>query len=406
MKTIFYFSMAAILLSSCQKDKKDVAPTPIDFTLEYKFTSEIEQWVKQDTTPWKYQMSAVDYATKGDYKHALEQWDSAMGSRNINYTPERIDSIRNQYKQVNAKDYILKRAKDEQIIIINEAHHSSFHRFFTKSLLQDLYDLGYKNFGLEGLVNGTTKDTLLNKRNYPLQSSGFYMKEPQYGNLVREALSIGYTLFPYEQTSDVNNAEREIEQARYIEKFIEAHPGEKILIYCGYDHAYEGPHSYWGKAMAGRLKEYTDIDPFTINQTNYMEKGNPDFNHPFAKAIDIKESVVLLDKDGQPLGAQSEQAYTDIILFHPNTSYTNNRADWLFTNNNTKHSVTLKDFEKMLPVFILAFKEGEDIHQAVPVDITEVYNPNEAALLALPKGRYNIVVTNKNKAFVFTEEVK
>lgn len=42
------------------------------------------------------------------------------------------------------------------------------------------------------------EDTLLNERGYPLLSSGYYTQEPQFGNLVREALRIGYELFPYE----------------------------------------------------------------------------------------------------------------------------------------------------------------------------------------------------------------
>ncbi|WP_224490705.1 hypothetical protein [Robertkochia flava] len=403
MKNVLCFSILWIFLTSCQKNGQEAEP--IDFTVNYKFSSEIDQWVKEDTTAWKYQISAVDYATKGDYMNALHHWDLAMGGREVTYTQTKIDSINSLYRQVPAKEYILERAKNERVIIINEAHHSPFHRFFTKSMLQELYDLGYRNLGLEGLYNGTEKDSLLNERGYPVQSSGFYMNEPQFGNLVREAMEIGFHVFPYEQTSGVNNTEREIEQARFIEEFIRSNPDGKFLIHCGYDHAYEGEHGWWGMAMAGRLKEYTGIDPLTINQTLYAEKGDPKFRHPFAKAIGAKKSVVLLDTANQPLQAKSGEAYTDITVFHPNTNYVNERPGWLFNQVNSEQEIDIAPFKLPLPLFVMAFKEGEDIHQAVPVDITEVSKEGDKAILALESGTYTIIVTNKERSFKFKTEV-
>ncbi|WP_445386250.1 hypothetical protein ACT6NV_05465 [Robiginitalea sp. IMCC44478] len=393
-----------IFLSSCGEEKRE--PEEIDFTTNYKLSSEIEEWVKNDTTGWKYQVSAVDYATKGDHKNALMQWDMAMGGRELNYTESEIDSINKLYRKVPAHDYILERAKNEQIIIINEAHHNSFHRFFTKSLLKDLFELGYKNIGLEALLNGTDKDSLLSEREYPITSTGMYISEPQFGNLVRDALEIGYNVFPYEQTSDVNNTEREIEQARYIEEVIRSKPGEKFLIHCGYDHAYEGKHGWWGKAMAEQLKEYTNIDPLTINQTSYDEKGDPKFRHPLVKALDPKESIVLLDAENKPVQAKSGEAFTDLTLLHPNTEYEDNRPGWLFHGGNLKTEVDLTEFKSMFPLMVMAFKEGEDINQAVPVDILEVKGENNKAYLALPKGLYTIVVTNKKQSFKFKKEVE
>jgi hypothetical protein len=37
----------------------------------------------------------------------------------------------------------------------------------------------------------------------------------------------------------------------------------------------------WEKAMAGRLKEKTGIDPFTIDQVAYSEKGERKFLSPY-----------------------------------------------------------------------------------------------------------------------------
>src|SRR5690606_1813455 len=150
-----------------------------------------------------------------------------------------------KYTKHDAVEYIIKRAKNSRVLIINEAHHNSLHRFFAKSLLSELYKIGYINLGIEALSNGHLKDTLLNQRKYPVQKTGHYTRGPQFGNLVRTALNTGYNVFAYEVTTSKNGKEREIEQARNIIEFICQRPDEKFLIYCGYDHAIEGKHKHW-----------------------------------------------------------------------------------------------------------------------------------------------------------------
>ncbi|KAA3632508.1 MAG: hypothetical protein DWQ02_14685, partial [Bacteroidetes bacterium] len=181
-RIFFILFLTIILLQACQ-------PEPMQFetfTFEnpYKFNAEIEQQVQMDTVLWKYQISATDYAIKGDYKNALLHWVKGSGGAIREFSPAEKDSINNLYTQVNAKEYILEEAKSRQVVIINEAHHSSLHRIFTRSLLQDLYDNGYKYFGLEALGNGRYTDTLLNERKHPYQHSGYYTNNPQFGDLI------------------------------------------------------------------------------------------------------------------------------------------------------------------------------------------------------------------------------
>ena len=237
MKNIFYTLILIMSLLSCKEDKRGIER--IDFKPTYRFSSEIETQLAKDTTAWKHQLSAADYATKGDYKNALTQWDLAMGSRDMNYTEKQIDSINLIYKKVNAKNYIIEKAKETKVVIINEAHHNSFHRVFTKSLLKDLYDLGYTNLGLEALTTSDSLNQALNKRKYPILKDGHYITEPQFGNLVREALEIGYYLFSYDTITRGNRSIREITEAKNIQKEIESKPNEKFLIHCGYAHVHE-----------------------------------------------------------------------------------------------------------------------------------------------------------------------
>lgn len=147
MKITLYILASIFSFCSCFGQERVIEK--INFATKYKFSSEIEEKVAKDTVPWKFQISASDYAKKGDYKNALIHWDSAMGTRENNFSEKEIDSLNKKYSKIKATDYIIEQAKKHQVVIINEAHHNSFHRVFTKSLLQKLFDNGYKNLGLE-----------------------------------------------------------------------------------------------------------------------------------------------------------------------------------------------------------------------------------------------------------------
>jgi hypothetical protein len=401
MKQTIYLLTSIILFLSCTEREIQ----QIEFSTEYKFTSEIEEQILTDTIPWKYQISAADFAKKGDYKNALIHWDMGMPTQDRNYTKAEIDSINSKYSVVNAADYIIKEAQKNQVMMINEAHHNSMHRAFTKSLLQRLFDNGYKNLGLEALDIGNNLDSAVNTRGYPVQKTGYYTQDPQFGDLIREAIEIGYEVFAYERLGTDFGKHREIGQAKNIQKVIESKPNEKFLIHCGFAHLMEGNYSGWEKAMAGRLTEYTGINPLTINQVEYSERSKAEFNHPLLKALEIKESSILIDEDNNPLKFERGEAWADIAVLHPNTEYVDNRPDWLFENGSKNISVELKDVSIEFPVMVLAFKKGEDINEAIPIDITEVESKGANAHLALRKGDYEIVVTNKIKSFKFEKTV-
>lgn len=406
MKKIFHIAILSIsfTLISCMSQKQNIQS--ISFKTDYKFNSAIRSKLEKDTTTWKYQAAAADYASKGDHKSSLEQWDLAIGTTEKSFMKSQVDSINLKYKKVNAIDYIVEQSKNNKIIIINEAHHNAFHRVFTKSLLKQLFDNGYRILALEALSYEDDMDSLQKTRKYPVKKTGDpYIKEPQFGNLVRDAIQIGYKLYPYETKNDEFNGKlREIDQARNIQKIISTHPNEKFLIHCGFNHVLEGEHSFWEKAMAERLKEYTKINPLTIDQESYSEKSKPEFNDPLLKALKITESSVLLDRNGQPYKYQDEKAYTDITVFHPNTIYYNNRPDWIYKNENEKVTISLKDIAIAFPVMVLAYNKGENINNAIPVDITEVQSDTKC-VLGLKKGDYTIVVTNGNESVQLIKKV-
>ena len=338
-----------------------------------------------------YQVAAWDFFYIGKYREMLKTWDEEHNNYpKINQ--ESIDYFSENYKRKSAINYILKRADTVQVIIINEAHHQPMHRVFTTELLEQLYAKGYKYFGLETLQKS---DDQINQRKYPVYSSGTYSLEPQFGNLIRSALKIGYTLFAYE--SDGNGKEREIGQARNIENQIKKDPTSKYLIHCGFAHAAEGEYKSWGRAMAGRLREFTNINPLTINQTEFTERSTDSFSNPIFRTLELSESSVFVDDSDKSFKHEENPDWFDIMIFHPKTKMENGRPNWGFRNKKKKFTVDVDQIDIERPFLVMAFKEDEDYQKSIPFDIIEVDDDTKTITLALEKGEYNIIFQNQMK---------
>jgi len=355
---------------------------------KYKFTNEINQKLEADTTPWKYQIAATDYTFVNQYALTLKTWEQQPHYRPAKNAPTDSVLFVNSRK-INAKDYIINRSANEQIIIINEAHHVPKHRTFTRSLLKDLYQNGYRYLGLEAL-----NDSFINTRKYPTSSSGFYTNEPEFGLLLKEALDIGFVVFGYEATAGKNGKDREIEQANNIQQFLNNNPPGKTLIHCGFAHAYENEYPNWGKAMAGRLKENLNIDPFTIDQTLYLEQSDAEKNPLLLQLNTLGIPVILEDNQKNIFNGNATIKQTDVVVLHPVTTYTDNKPDW-YTANKKSYMIPFGNYSQLNTALVFAYRLNEFEQQGVPVDIVEVTNQKQDYKLHLPKGQYEIVIKNQ-----------
>lgn len=387
--TLFYFGFCFSVFSLYAQQNPET----------YKFSAHIAKEIENDTVTWKYQTGAAQYSFIADYKNTLATWDKAVPARTYMATPADSLTLKN-FSVVNARDYIIRRAADEHITIINEAHQNPRHRVFTRSLLEGLYKNGYRYLGLEAV-----SDTLMNKRKYAVETSGFYTKEPEFGNLIYEAMRIGFTVFGYEAVEGKNGKEREIEQARNIQRFMNAHTDGKYLIHCGFDHVYEKEVRNWEKAMAGRLKEYTGIDPFTIDQVKFSEKSLPQYSHYFTYATKEEKSFVLIGPDGKAFNGISEPKQTDISVIHPVTAYTNNRPQWL-AEGQYPYLIKKNKIRKLhYPVQVLSYRIGEFENKGIPSDIIEMKSEHDLKPLYLQKGRYKIILRNSDYTTTDTFDV-
>jgi hypothetical protein len=367
----------------------------------YRLSNQIETQLKTDTVPWKYQKGAWEFSFAGHYLQALQAWDSQYPTMMRKVTAK-DSALFKTYAPSPAKAYLVEQAKKHQLFIINESHHNPLHRAFTQSLLADLYQQGYRYLALEALDQN---DSLINQRKYPLQESGYYTKEPQMGNLIREALRLGYTVFGYD--SEGNGREREIGQARNIQRMLQKDPKAKMLIHCGFDHVNEGPSPAWEKAMAGRLKEFTGLDPFTVDQESLTPTSAPRFDEPFLQLSNVPYPAVYFHKTTKaPFTGIGSERTVDAVVVHPKTKLVNGRPSWLWIDGRKPYKLTSKQITIGYPVLALAYKQGEAFN-AVPLDAVEIHNAQNIPALALPRGFYKVVLCSASgKEQAITIQVK
>lgn len=393
-KTLTFF-MILLVIVSCNAQN---SLQKIEYKTNYKFSDDLEKIRKVDAQTAAFYLSAI-----GEYKKALEVWDTSIGKETF-IGISQLDSLKDILRPENAIDFIIEKSKHTNYTILNEAHHQPIHRVFAKKLLQHLYNKGYRNLAVETLsLDKEHKDTLLNNRKYPKVRSGSYSREPQFGDFIREAMKIGYYVLPYDD-QDKYESEREIEQAKNI---IKNQKEGKTFVYGGFQHALEGGHTYWGKAMAENLKQLSGKDPLTIDQVIFTERSKDAYNHPFYNRQKLEQSSVFIDQHNESYKIKETGGYYDIAVFYPKTKYIYNRPNWVFVANKTSVKLELQDLDITMPFQVLAFKENEDPRIAVPIDIIQINDKSQPCYLGLAKGNYNIIVVDKaNTAYTFYKKIR
>lgn len=331
------------------------------------------------------------------------------------------------YHTVDARQTILKLAKTHRVLFLNEAHHVPMCRAFALSLLPGLYAQGFRYFTAETL---SEKDTQLQKRRYPTQMSGYYTREPAFGDLVRTALKLGFHVVPYEyhlkpsQSFDVSANPfadedlRERGEAKNVyDRILKHDPHAKILLYAGYGHiSKQITTATWSAGdlgaktggtapfvpMAVYFERFSGIVPLSIDQTHLYARNAPAYDSLLYRSIVsrhlVKDAPVVFQKQKHYYVPPNLRGVYDIEVCHPPTRLQHGRPDWL-SMNGRRTPVSLptdlpKPKDAAHTLLLQAFYANEDPKQAVPADQVEL-RPGAAPLaLLLPKGRFLVQVVD------------
>lgn len=190
----------------------------------------------------------------------ISQWRSSTYLKDKNNS--KIDYT---FTNEEAVKFLLEQCNENRVVMFNEAHFVPNHRLLVRFLLKDLYEMGFNYLALESLWE---KDEQLNKRGYPVLESGFYTREPNMSNLIREAIKIGYRVVGYDDFS--NNREKN-QAENLFRKTIQRDSNAKIIVLAGFGHINE-KLSERKNMMAAEFKIISGINPLTIDQIEFKGK--------------------------------------------------------------------------------------------------------------------------------------
>jgi hypothetical protein len=362
------------------------------------------------------ELLASEEAAVGRYHEAMRLVDGDFPA-----APAGAGAELDGYEVRDAVRTVLELAARHRVVMINEAHHVPRHRAFAGLLLAGLRQKGFRyfaaeTFNLEGMPG-------LAKRGYPTLETGGYCSEPVFGDLVRQALRLGYAPIAYEHISDEpparqadaaavrrEIAQREEGEARNLKKLIfDKDPQARVVVFAGYSHIRKVPQVSASKKkkaeikwMAARFKERTGIEPLSVDQTTVMEHADPKHEHPgYRLAVEKKlvgdRPVVLFNaKAGRYYVPAGDRGAFDLVVFHPRDAQRGGRPAWLRMGGYRKEvKVTgLPAAPQGASLLAQAVVRGEDAATAIPVDQVEYRAGEPGPLLLLPRGAYRVRVVN------------
>ncbi|XRD86294.1 hypothetical protein ISN73_15975 [Dyella acidisoli] len=226
-----------------------------------------------------------------------------------------------QWQAVDAADAITKLVAKHRIVMVNESHHDAHTRELTLALLPRLRALGFQYFAVEAL---SPKDTDLMRRGYVTETSGSeYVLEPLYGEIVRQAIRLGYTIVAYDP-EDAASENRDGEEALTLKKKVfDKDSQAKLFVHAGYAHIDKAGGNLGSgvQPMAMQLKRLVGEDPLSVDQTQFHDVavGGLDFGfyNTVASHFPAQEPYVLRARSDGTIWSSNPQQHDVTVVLPP-----------------------------------------------------------------------------------------
>jgi len=302
-----------------------------------------EDWLKL-----QLRLTVTSYLRNNkEYDELLNEYESRV----ITNDTISADINKNVVSDSLAINKIVESAKNHQVVMVNENHFYPNHRILATDLLTKLRGIGYTYLALETLAE--TQDSVLNLEGaYPALETGYYTREQNYGNLLRQAKKLGYKFVAYES----KDKDREVGEAENLfNKTIAIDPDAKVFVIAGISHILEKPTLSGKKWMAAVFKEKYNIDPLTISQTQLSI---------YRKSLPGKYNLVEQSNfDDHSLNSVDFHVLTNTeypSYWNSTFTYKNKHTETvqiaLFYSSELK---TKSDFQKAIPYFTSLIEEKE-----------------------------------------------
>jgi hypothetical protein len=270
------------------------------------------------------------------------------------------------------------------------------HRAFTANLLPRLRAAGFSYLVVESV---SASDTGLTARGYPVHETGFYANEPVFGEMLRIALGLGFTIVPYDSsaTGDEQAGARGI-----ADRILRTDPKAKIVVHAGAEHIDESGTLAGAKSMAMWFREITGIDPLTVDQTAMTEQADTTYEDSrylfLMKHVRSRMPFVL--EAGDSVWSAHPGSH-DVTVISPRAVHRAGRPSGLWTMGGAVRRAYIASDEACpgsLDCLMAARRVGER-DDAVPVDVLRVqFSAPGSKTFALPPGQYVIEAKDANGA--------
>jgi len=303
-------------------------------------------------------------------------------------------------RRIDAVDYLVQAAQSRKAIILGEEHMKPQTRTLIVPLLRGLRRKGYRYFAAETFSNDLSATV---RRGYPGYDTGTYTRDPIFGEAVREAIKLGFTLIPYEAGPSPNPIKDPLERSQYREtkqaenlkaRLFDRDPSAKAFVWCGRTHASKTggkfPDGRELKTMAHELRRLTGIDPLTAYLPFAVEGSASEFERADFKLATHQRLVprpsVFVGPNGNAYNGETEY---DATVFFPRTTLIHGRPDWLVRDLGRRAveiRPSLVDRDGMM--LAQAFYENEPV-TAIPIDQILIRPGEPVPALMLPRrGRF------------------
>jgi hypothetical protein len=369
---------------------------------------------KQDLTGALYGL-ASQRATAGDYPGAMQAFSEvrllypekagASLASDTAVNAEFVKSLLAEYSPEPAVAAIVRAARDRQIVILTEAPFAARHRVLATQLMLELRKLGFSYLAVEALE---PEPEDFAKRAFPSVEDGDLIKEPLFGDLVRQAKRAGYRFVSYEKSPRsyskddgwANGMAAEDAQARsLVDSILKRDRKARVLVYVSFAHGYKGfevlPDGRHYESMAERLRVRTGIDPLCVDQINVFDPMPYSRDRELLDAIfadRADESVVLASKQSPAGHWVFDRSRVDLQVLHRPTYLVDGRPHWMSMEGYRKPQAIPLEIPRLLtrPLLVQAFADAEPDY-AVPVDQMFVEYGKTPPVFMLPEGNYRFV---------------
>ena len=159
--------------------------------------------------------------------------------------------------------------------------------------------------------------------------------------------------------------------------------------------------------MAGYLKEFTGIDPLTVDQTMMSERSAPEYELPLYRHVSVRKDFVrpvVFQNPRREFWTRKDSG-TDITVFSPRSVYTGGRPNWLRLGGDREQYLLPADVCQTETHCMVRARVAAESADAVPVDQIEVSGTTKTALM-LPKGNFIIEVENAKGTLLKSWQVR